>query len=90
MTELHQYPFEFAKTRVQLRSEKGVPVPRNPFMVVANVFREEGARALYRGCSSLIVVGAEVSYCSCSMRFFMSSSTSRGFHPQNNYNSVMW
>lgn len=61
MTKLHQYPFEFAKTRVQLRSEKGDPVPRNPFLVVANVFREEGARALYRGCSSSIVVGAKVS-----------------------------
>lgn len=52
-----QYPFEFAKTRVQLRNEVGVSVPRNPFLVVANVFRQEGVRALYKGCSSLIVVG---------------------------------
>ena len=50
------YPFEFAKTRVQLRSQSGVPVPRNPFLVVGRVYRSEGLRALYKGCSSLIVV----------------------------------
>ncbi len=49
------YPFEFAKTRVQLRNEGNVSRPRNPFLVVAQVFRNEGARALYKGCSSLIV-----------------------------------
>ncbi|KAA6410360.1 MAG: tricarboxylate transport [Lasallia pustulata] len=49
------YPFEFAKTRVQLRSERSVPTPRNPFTVVAQVFRDEGVRALYKGCTSLIV-----------------------------------
>lgn len=49
------YPFEFAKTRVQLRQEKGVPTPRNPFLVVAQVFQNEGARALYKGCSSLVI-----------------------------------
>lgn len=49
------YPFEFAKTRVQLRTEKGVPTPRNPFLVVNQVFREEGVRALYKGCTTLIV-----------------------------------
>ncbi|KAI4124543.1 MAG: hypothetical protein LQ347_005702 [Umbilicaria vellea] len=49
------YPFEFAKTRVQLRSERGVPTPRNPFTVVGQVLREEGVRALYKGCSTLVV-----------------------------------
>ncbi|KAK4985791.1 hypothetical protein LTR50_005749 [Elasticomyces elasticus] len=49
------YPFEFAKTRVQLRAERGVPTPRNPFLVVRQVFREEGLRALYKGCSTLVV-----------------------------------
>lgn len=49
------YPFEFAKTRVQLRNEGNVSGPRNPFLVVAEVFRNEGARALYKGCSSLII-----------------------------------
>ncbi len=49
------YPFEFAKTRVQLRNEANASRPRNPFLVVAEVFRNEGARALYKGCSSLIV-----------------------------------
>lgn len=50
-----QYPFEFAKTRVQLREQKGVPTPRNPFKVVAQVYREEGLRALYKGCGALVV-----------------------------------
>jgi solute carrier family 25 citrate transporter 1 len=49
------YPFEFAKTRVQLRSEQGKPTPKNPFRVVGNVIRNEGFRSLYTGCSTLIV-----------------------------------
>ncbi|KAM0713009.1 hypothetical protein Q7P35_000460 [Cladosporium inversicolor] len=49
------YPFEFAKTRVQLREQKGVPTPKNPFVVVANVYKQEGLRALYKGCSTLAV-----------------------------------
>lgn len=49
------YPFEFAKTRVQLYGHEGI---RNPFMVVAKVAREEGLRALYKGCSTMIVVCA--------------------------------
>lgn len=51
------YPFEFAKTRVQLRSNDGASVPRNPLLVVSKVWRTEGLRTLYKGCSSLIVVG---------------------------------
>ncbi|KAI1342018.1 mitochondrial carrier [Xylariaceae sp. FL0016] len=46
------YPFEFAKTRVQLYGHGGV---RNPFLVVIKVAREEGVRALYKGCSTMIV-----------------------------------
>ncbi|KAI0471945.1 mitochondrial carrier [Xylariaceae sp. FL0804] len=46
------YPFEFAKTRVQLYGHQG---SRNPFAVVARVAREEGLRALYKGCSTMIV-----------------------------------
>ena len=49
------YPFEFAKTRVQLRNSGHATRPQNPFLVVANVIRHDGARALYKGCSSLIV-----------------------------------
>lgn len=49
------YPFEFAKTRVQLRNEGNASTPRNPFLAVSEVFRKEGPRALYKGCSSLIV-----------------------------------
>jgi hypothetical protein len=51
-----QYPLEFAKTRVQLRSQKGIPTPRNPFLVVTQVYKTEGLRALYKGCGALVVV----------------------------------
>ncbi|KAF2791793.1 mitochondrial carrier [Melanomma pulvis-pyrius CBS 109.77] len=49
------YPMEFAKTRVQLRSQKGIPTPRNPFLVVTQVYQKEGLRALYKGCGALVV-----------------------------------
>lgn len=49
------YPLEFAKTRVQLRAEKGIPTPRNPFAVVTGVYQQEGVRALYKGCGALVV-----------------------------------
>ncbi|KAK4554633.1 hypothetical protein LTR86_008135 [Recurvomyces mirabilis] len=49
------YPFEFAKTRVQLREQKGVPTLKNPFKVVAQVYRTEGIKALYKGCSTLVI-----------------------------------
>ncbi|KAK7547214.1 tricarboxylate transport protein, mitochondrial precursor [Phyllosticta citricarpa] len=47
------YPFEFAKTRVQLRNEEAATP--NPFAVVRDVVRHEGARALYKGCGSLVI-----------------------------------
>jgi hypothetical protein len=47
---------EFAKTRVQLRQQKGIPTPRNPFRVVTQVYQVEGLRALYKGCAALVVV----------------------------------
>lgn len=49
------YPFEFAKTRVQLRAEKGIPTPRNPFFVISQVIKTEGFRALYLGCTTLVI-----------------------------------
>ncbi|KAI4153805.1 MAG: hypothetical protein LQ340_002079 [Diploschistes diacapsis] len=49
------YPFEFAKTRAQLRNKKGVEPPRNPFKIVSQVYRQEGPRSLYKGCSALVV-----------------------------------
>lgn len=51
-----QYPFEFAKTRVQLKSE-GAVSSQNPFRVVGDVVKQEGFRSLYKGCASLVVVG---------------------------------
>jgi hypothetical protein len=41
---------------VQLRAEKGVPIPRNPFLVVTQVYQKEGIRALYKGCGPLVLV----------------------------------
>lgn len=56
------YPFEFAKTRVQLYghdvSPDGRRLSRNPFRIVARVARDEGLRALYRGCSTMVVGSA--------------------------------
>ncbi|KAF1959345.1 tricarboxylate transport protein, mitochondrial precursor [Byssothecium circinans] len=49
------YPMEFARTRVQLGREKGIPTPRNPFLVVTQVYQKEGLRALYKGCGALVV-----------------------------------
>ncbi|TQN65984.1 Tricarboxylate transport protein [Colletotrichum shisoi] len=47
------YPFEFAKTRVQLYGhQRGT---RNPFATVLRVARDEGLPALYKGCSTMIV-----------------------------------
>ena len=47
------YPFEYAKTRVQL---KGEHAPKNPFAVVGRVYRKEGLKALYMGCGTLVAV----------------------------------
>ncbi|RDW71453.1 tricarboxylate transport protein-like protein [Coleophoma cylindrospora] len=50
------YPLEFAKVVVQLQAKANAKhVPRNPLPVISHVVREEGFRALYKGCSALIV-----------------------------------
>jgi solute carrier family 25 citrate transporter 1 len=49
------YPFEFAKTRVQLQNERGYRPPRNPYSIVINVYKSEGLRALYKGCGALVI-----------------------------------
>ncbi|KAL8674407.1 MAG: hypothetical protein Q9168_001199 [Polycauliona sp. 1 TL-2023] len=38
-----------------LRSQSGVGASKNPFLVVNQVYRNEGYRALYKGCSALVV-----------------------------------
>ncbi|KAF8860477.1 tricarboxylate transport protein, mitochondrial precursor [Acephala macrosclerotiorum] len=50
------YPFEFAKTRIQLRSKTGklAKLPRNPYSVVTSIYRMEGLGALYKGCGALV------------------------------------
>ncbi|KAK6496448.1 hypothetical protein TWF481_002466 [Arthrobotrys musiformis] len=49
------YPFEYAKTRAQLKHNAGQPLPRNPYLIVSDTVKKEGSRALYKGCSALIV-----------------------------------
>lgn len=45
----------FAKTRAQLRTIPGEISPRNPFAVVSLVYKNEGLRALYKGCGALVI-----------------------------------
>jgi solute carrier family 25 (mitochondrial citrate transporter), member 1 len=45
------YPFEFAKTRIQLKDDGAV---KNPLSVIRKVVQNEGPRALYKGCETLI------------------------------------
>ncbi|KAH8689384.1 mitochondrial carrier domain-containing protein [Talaromyces proteolyticus] len=50
------YPFEFAKTRAQLRSQQGATaLPKNPLTLIYQVAKVEGPAALYTGCSTLVV-----------------------------------
>lgn len=50
---LATYPFEYAKTRVQLQS---IPCRHhNPLSVILNVARNDGIGAVYTGCSTLVV-----------------------------------
>lgn len=46
------YPFEFAKTRVQLHTAP--TSSKNPFSVIASVTRNEGLSALYTGSSFMV------------------------------------
>jgi solute carrier family 25 citrate transporter 1 len=50
---LATYPFEYAKTRVQLQTVPGCR--HNPFAVIANVMRNDGLGAVYTGCSTLVL-----------------------------------
>lgn len=52
------YPFEFNKTRLQLRSTaetRGAKPPWNPFQSILEIWRKEGTRAIYKGCGISIV-----------------------------------
>jgi solute carrier family 25 citrate transporter 1 len=47
------YPFEYAKTRVQLQT---IPCPHhNPFSIIYDVTRYESVGTLYTGCSALVL-----------------------------------
>lgn len=47
-----QYPFEFAKTSVQLQNSSG---SNNPLKVVYTIYRTHGIAAIYTGCTALVV-----------------------------------
>ncbi|KAI9376518.1 mitochondrial carrier domain-containing protein [Aspergillus egyptiacus] len=53
------YPFEFAKTRAQLSQKLAggvsTPISKNPFAVISQTARQDGIRAIYTGCSTLIL-----------------------------------
>jgi len=49
------YPFEFAKTRVQLHDDPKIKLSRNPYHIIGNIYREEGFRAMYKGCGISII-----------------------------------
>lgn len=50
---LSQYPFEFAKTRVQLHNASGAS--KNPLVVIRNIVATDGIGAIYTGCSTLVI-----------------------------------
>jgi len=56
------YPFEFVKTRVQLREQSASTTSRNPFRVVYNVYATEGLAAMYQGCIPFVIgtVGKDI------------------------------
>ncbi|AMD22286.1 HGL054Cp [Eremothecium sinecaudum] len=48
------YPFEFAKTRLQL-AEKKAGASRNPLVLIYSTVRNQGLSALYVGCPAFVV-----------------------------------
>lgn len=48
------YPFEYAKTRSQLKSQNGA-ASKNPFFLLRHTVATEGLRAVYTGCSALAI-----------------------------------
>ncbi|WLF79722.1 CtIP- endonuclease [Lodderomyces elongisporus] len=50
------YPFEFAKTRLQLVDKSASPnQSRNPLKLIYNVAKQQGVSALYVGCPAFVV-----------------------------------
>ncbi|KAF2212185.1 hypothetical protein CERZMDRAFT_97468 [Cercospora zeae-maydis SCOH1-5] len=47
------YPFEYAKTRSQLKSTPGLVTSSNPFSLLTNTIKTEGVASLYTGCGAL-------------------------------------
>ncbi|RMZ01599.1 hypothetical protein D0862_06305 [Hortaea werneckii] len=48
------YPFEFAKTRAQLRPDRIGRASNNPLLALRTTIAQEGVRSVYTGCTTLI------------------------------------
>lgn len=48
------YPFEFAKTRLQL-VDKSLKISRNPLVLIYNIAKTQGVSSLYVGCPAFVV-----------------------------------
>ncbi|KAM0543819.1 hypothetical protein ACHAPJ_012126 [Fusarium lateritium] len=63
------YPFEFAKTLAQLSAKypdaNSSTISRSPFVIISQTIRNDGFRAIYTGCSTLITGTA----CKAGVRF---------------------
>lgn len=53
-TNISQYPFEFAKTRLQL-IDKSSKASRNPLVLIYNTAKTQGVSSLYTGCPAFVV-----------------------------------
>lgn len=49
-----KYPFEFAKTRLQL-VDKSSTASRNPLKLIANTAKTQGVSTLYTGCGAFVI-----------------------------------
>ncbi|KZM21353.1 transmembrane transport [Ascochyta rabiei] len=70
------YPFEYAKTRVQLHSLPGCR--HNPFAVLSTMIKHDGLGAIYTGCSTLALGTAfKASVRICSFAYFRAQLSDR-------------
>ncbi|KAK9449889.1 mitochondrial carrier domain-containing protein [Limtongia smithiae] len=49
------YPFEFAKTRLQLVDRSAVKTSSNPLVLIYRTAQTEGVKTLYTGCSTMVI-----------------------------------
>lgn len=71
------YPFEWAKTRSQLKHSSGQT--KNPFVMIAQVARYEGLGSIYKGCSTLMAGTAF----KAGVRFLTFDTVKQAFQDEN-------